>query len=358
MSTLTEKFTELEEQVAAQALATQGYIDTVEAKLQELANNLDIIIVNNAANAKALLAAIGANSPCAPCPTPPLVVPVTPTTGTLINEDKCKRTHAFLHAIATMAATFDTIMSYGVPFNSSLVMDAIGQVITALANPDEMPLPSFPEAVNIAGNGISFIAGNAFRGGSLSGDLATLLLDMVNPIYSGTTAADDQAQYNAVIDGSALPFYSANLLKSIAYNELFAYYFDPESTPDLSGFTGTDCEFSLPDITECMVLSSANYVLGSDHFQVIFASPTYSGNEIFTAGDFFGFTLHLLTLEGSDPVLVDFYSTSDGYGTLWDLSLAAPDYTVSVHTHALGIHSHHANVGGAYTIQICPPEPE
>lgn len=241
MTTLTEKFTNLEEQLATQAITMGGYVDTVEAKLQALFDALDVITVNNAANTRALLAALGSISPCAPCPTPPLVVPPTGTDPTPVSDELCKRVQAFLHAMTEVLTVLDTISAFSVPFNPTLITDAISQVITSLANGDETPLPSFPEAVQIGGAGINYAAGNLLVGGTLVGYFTPLVLDLRDAMYNGGSANGAQGAYNTIINGAGLPSYVSELLIAAGYNELFTYYFDEASDPNLTGYSGSVC---------------------------------------------------------------------------------------------------------------------
>lgn len=255
MSDLSAKFSALEAQLASQATATQGYIDTVEEKLQSVFDQLDLMLINNAVNTRALLQAIAANSPCAPCPTPSLVVPPTTTTPVATNPDKCKRIQAFLHAMQSIFTVLDTMSAFSVPFSPSLILDAIGEVITALENGDETPLPSFPEAVQIVGDGINYVAGNLLVGGNLSSDFSSILLDLRDGMFAASTPAAMQSAYNAVVDASGLPSYVKPLMRDAAYNELYSYYFDVASEPNLGGYDGTACgEFT------CYIFGASDWV--------------------------------------------------------------------------------------------------
>ncbi len=355
MSDLTAKFAALESQLAEQQVATQVDLDNMQEQLTALFNELDTVIINNAANARAILQAIGANSPCAPCPTPSLTVPPVDTTGTPIDADKCKRTHAFIHAMMQVFTVLDTMSAFAIPFSPSLISDAIGQVIVALENGDPTPLPSFPEAVQIAGDGINYVAGNFLVGDTLSSLFASVALDMVDAIYSGTTAGDDKAQYAAIISGSVIPSYAKPLMIDAAYNELVSFYFDPASDVNLTGYADNDCSFSLPDITSCVDLSSASTVLGGQTYWYALVPPAYSGNPIFTIGDFFGFTFDVLTIEGATPVLIDYYDLSDAYHTFTTMDASTAVTELTVHTNALGLHSQAGDIGGPFVIRVCPP---
>lgn len=241
MSNLTDKFVEFEAQVTAHQAETQTDLNAIREQLGEFSTTLDIMIANAATNTRYLLAAIGSNSPCAPCPTPPLVVPPTNPDGTPISSDLCKRVQAFLHAMTQVYTVLDTVSAFSIPFSPSLITDAISQVITALGNGDETPLPSFPEAVQIGGAGINYAAGNFLEGGTLVGRFAPLVFDLRDAMYNGGSAAGAQSAFNAVINGASYPIYVSEFMVAGAYNELFSYYFDPSSDPNLTGYDGGAC---------------------------------------------------------------------------------------------------------------------
>jgi len=244
MSDLTAKFTTLEGQLATQAATTQGYIDTVEAKLQALADTMDIIVVNNAANTKALLAAIGQSAACFPCPTPSITVPTVPGSTVPINSEFCQRSQGFLQTIHDILAAMDTLQSFNVVGTFNVLNDAISEVISGVVAGDTVPLPSFPETVNIVGNYISYAGERLFSGVGLVEQFDPLHDDLQNAIYSGGSASASQAAFNAAIDASSVSLVGKYLIEGVAYNALWAYYFDPTSDPDVSGYNGSICSYA------------------------------------------------------------------------------------------------------------------
>jgi hypothetical protein len=253
MGNLTEKFEGLETQLGIEHGQVMDKLTDIESTLGLLNESIDILINNGATNTRYILAALGAMSPCAPCPTPSLTVPPVDTTPNPVDEDKCKRTQAFLHAMTEVYTVLDTISAFSVPFSPTLISDAIEQVITALANGDATPLPSFPEAVNIGGDGINYAAGNFLVGDSLVALFAPIKLDLRDAIYSSSTPADAKAAFDGAIDGSSVPSYAKPLMRDAAYNALVSYYFDPASDPNLAGYSGTVCGFS-----GCIVLTTSD----------------------------------------------------------------------------------------------------
>jgi hypothetical protein len=242
MSDLTTKFAALEEQLSAQAAATNGLVDTVEAKLQALFDELDIMLINNAANTKALLKAMAQNNPCASCDAALIAVPPTDPTSNPVDEDKCLRTQAFLHAMTGVFTVLDTMSAFGVPFTPSLIGDAINQVAADLENGDTTPLPSFPEMVQIVGDGINYVAGGFLVGDTLVGYYTPLILDLRDAIYAADSPAAAQSAYNALIDAQeGIPGYAKPLMKDAAYNEMWSFYFDPTSGINTTGYDGSVC---------------------------------------------------------------------------------------------------------------------
>lgn len=241
MTTLTEKFTALEEQVATQDAAMQVDLNAIREALGLLNDQIDTLNINGAANTRAILLAIGQNSPCSPCPTPPIIIPVTDPTEQPIDTDKCKRVQAFLHAMQEVFTVLDVASSVGIGFNPTVIVDAWNQVITALANGDETPVISFPEAVQLGGSLINYAAYNFLVGGTLSASFATLIPELKDAIYSAASPSAGQSIYNDLIDASELHSTVKAVLKDAAYNALWSYYFDPATDPNLTGYGGTEC---------------------------------------------------------------------------------------------------------------------
>ena len=241
MSDLSSKFTTLEGQLATQAATLGSYIDTTEGKLQLILDFLDVMNINNAANTKYLLAAIGQSCYCEPGSTPPLITPPTSPTTHPINADKCKRVQAFLHAMQEVFTVLDIVSAVGVGFTPNLILDAYNQVIASLGNTDDTGVPSFPEAVQLAGSLLNYVGGNIFVGGTLSGYFSPLIFDLRDAMFLSSSPSSAQSAYNGVISGSSVPGYAQDVLTAAAYNALYSYYFDPTSTPNLTGYDGDAC---------------------------------------------------------------------------------------------------------------------
>jgi len=241
MSDLTAKFTALEDQLAAQSATMEGYVDTVEAKLQAIANTLDLLNNNGSANTKYLLAALGALDPCKTCPQPSLEVPPVSDIFTPPVDDKCSRVQALLHAIQAIAAKFDILNNFGVAFNPTALTTAFNEIIDGLSEPSTVPLPSWTEMTNMASWALAYAGANVLVGTSLSSYLSPLIFDLRDAMYAGGSPEDSKEAYDSVLLASSVPYGANQLLRAIGYNELFSYYLDPANDIDTSAYPGDAC---------------------------------------------------------------------------------------------------------------------
>ncbi len=366
MSDLTAKFTALEDQLATQAATTDALVDTVEEQLTALFNELDTVIVNNAANTKAILAALGQTAACFPCPTPSIVVPPLDTTVRTINTDKCKRSHAMIAAIASILTAFDTLQSFDVIGSFNVINDAIGEVVGAIAAGDTLPLPSFPEAVQIAGTYVSYAGERLFSGVSLMDQFGPLESDLVDPIYNATTAEAAQEAYNSSIEASDASTAAKFLFKAVPYHALWSYYLDTTSTPDLGAFSGTDCGLAPGS---CFTLVSASFTSNvpsaGESVQGAFASftpgtslTTTSATYTFTPamiydGDLFGWGWRVVS--GSN---VNCQYRAGNHASATSLTNEGPHsagatvFPFATHT---GMFLFYSGSGSNFTIELCAP---
>lgn len=272
MSDLNDKFTALEAQLTAQSEATLAALSAIADTLGLLNTALDTLNNNGATNTKALLAAIGLTSPCMPCPTPSLVIPPVDTTGRTIDQDKCKRAQAFVAAMHEIFSVFGAVTDKGLFWNPSIVTDAISEVITTLISGGTVPLPSFPEAVQIAGDLLNYAGYNFTVHAHLIDYFTPLESDLVDAVYPATNAAAGQTAYNGVISGSGAPGYVIALFQDSAFNALYSYYFDPASTPNLTGIDGTLCTAGTCDLRT----SVSTHINGGATQQILDWSSAYS----------------------------------------------------------------------------------
>lgn len=241
MSDLSAKFAALEEQLEAADAAMQVDLNAMREQLDFINTQLDTQTLNNAANTKAILAALGQSAACFPCPTPSVIVPPTGTLPIAVNEDHCKRAQAFIATIHAILDAMDTMQSFNVIGTYNVIADAISEVISAVAAGDTVPLPSFPEGVQIAGTYVSYAGERLFSGVGLIEQFAPLEDSLRDATYIAGSGEAAQAAYNAVIDGSSVTTAAGFLFTAVGYNALYSYFFDPDSLPDLSGYEGDVC---------------------------------------------------------------------------------------------------------------------
>lgn len=241
MTDLTAKFAALEDQLAAADAAMQVDLNAIRDQLEFVNTQLDTQTLNNAANTKAILAALGQSAACFPCPTPSVIVPPISTVPIGINEDHCKRAQAFVKTIHDILAAMDTMQSFNVIGTYNVVSDAISEVVSAVAAGDTLPLPSFPESVQIAGTYVSYAGERVFSGVGLIEQFGPLEDALRDATYIAGTPEAARAGYEGVIDGSSVSTAGGFLFKAVAYSALYSYFFDETSLPDLSAFEGDVC---------------------------------------------------------------------------------------------------------------------
>ena len=349
MTNLTEKFTEFQAEVDLDADEAHSQRVTIISTLENIQSGLASINSDMLLMQRALLSAIGQSGACAICPTPPLIIPVTDPTTRPVNQDKCKRVQAFLHAMQEIFTVLDVASSVGIGFNPSLVIDAWSQVIVALENGDTTPVISFPEAVQLGGDLINYAADNFFVGGTLSGYFSPLILDLRDAMYSPATPAATQAAYNGVISGSSAPGSAQNVMIDAAYNALWSYYFDPASTPNLGGYDGFACAGAeCLTITSIATSTSCGGATNAIEWETPFPQQFNNGfgctsaDGIWTEYDFSGWTL-----TPSANVRV-FYNV----GTFTDVSAGTPFSPVGFISHVAVVY-----LSGTlpFTLELCAP---
>lgn len=356
MTTLTEKFAALETQLSTEAATTAGYIDTVEAKLQAIFDELDLILLNNAANTKYLLAALGQTGACFPCPTPSITVPVITTTPTSVDNPHCQRSQWIVTAMQNILAQFDTLQSFNVLGTFSVINDAISQIVGAIAAGDTIPLPSFPEAVNIVGDYVSYAGERAFSGVSLSSQFAPLYGPLVTAVNLSASASDAEAQYASVIAASSASNGAKLLFTALAYNALWSYAFDPASTPDVSGFDGGACGAVLHGIGSCTNFGSAVVTHGGHEFTELVIPTAYPGHEGYITGDYFGWTFQITFNTVGRAIGIYYLDTGDAGHLAVSQNMGDTAYTFSAHTNAVAVQSlDHEPDDHPFVIRVCPP---
>lgn len=370
MSDLSGKFSALQAQLDIQAETMQGYVDTVETKLQSIADFLDVMNINNAANARAILAAIGQTGACFPCPTPPITVPPIDTTINPVNEDRCKRSQAFIATIHEILAAMDTLQSFNVVGTFNVINDAISDIIASVAAGDTVPLPSFPETVQIVGTYVSYAGERLFSGVGLIEQFSPLEATLTQALANTDSTDAAKGTYDSIISSSGVSAAGKFLFQAVPYQALYNYFFDPATEPDLSGYSGAAC--TLAGCTTITAIPTAlspragtvsnTYAappplgFGADNditFSVF--DPYVFAEPIIWVGDIYGYTFdygsgqpfHIDAIDGSNNNV--FHTVFSGPGL---------PVTCTVHTVKVLI-ANNTNAGSAaavFTVDVCPPE--
>lgn len=355
MSDLTAKFTALEEQLTSEHTEEQAVLDAMSARLDEFSTTLDTLLANNAVNTRMLLAAIGQNSPCMPCPTPPLVIPPTGVGVLPIDPEACQRAQAFMNFMAQAFTVLDLASSVGIGFTPSLVTDAFTQVIASLTGGDSPNVISFPEAVQLVGDLINYVVLNLLRGATLSASFTSLYDDIRDAVYFAGTPAAAQSAYAIVIAASGLDSDIKTVLTDAAYNDIFSYFFDSASDPDLTGIDGSVCSGSLGSITACTDFATTIVARGGHNYHALIIAPAYGPDSQFTALNETGWTWQVVAGDVAHQMGHYYYDTSDVEHAVASETLGDPPLAIAGPAHAVGWFSvDFAEASGPYVIRICP----
>jgi len=241
MTTLTEKFTALENQIADEATVRQTTDDNIYALLGNMSDTLTTMQDNNARNTRYILQAIGQLTACTDCPLPSRTTDPTDPKTRPIRLKKCKRAQKLAYVLNQIMTVMDILSVTGIFVNTSVVTDAIGQVITALAEPSDVPLPSYTEAWTIFGDSISYAAENIFLSNTLVGLFSAVYADLPALFYAASSPEAAQSAYRSSIESAGFPAAATSLIEDLGYNELFSFYLDPANDVNLDGYDGTVC---------------------------------------------------------------------------------------------------------------------
>ncbi len=352
MSDLTAKFTAFETQSAAQHDIVIENLEAILNRLDAVNVALDIITNNNATNTRYLLQAIGELNKCVECGTQPIIVPPIDTTPVTLDTDKCKRSQAFVDAIGRFLAVWDTFSSFDVASNVSIITNAISEVIGELGAGDTIPLPSFPEAVQLAGDVLSFTGYNLFAHTSLVDEYNPLKASLYQAIYDASDRSSAQSVYNGLVAAGMSSGFLSDVVSATAYNELWNYYFDPDSLPDLSGYSGVVCGtagcFNYTSETACANGFCRQYLTWGDPFTAVThegGSPVWD-KTILLLEDLYG--ARIINTGVATKRLV--YNQTGG-GQVVSFIVAGGEYIFTVHTDFVLMDDSFSD--GAFSIQLC-----
>lgn len=321
-------------------------------------NNTELIIENNSVNARSILSAILANDPCKVCDASPILPPPLDVTPREIDTVHCQRMQALLYALLRFSTKVDIISSFGTGFSLTVIQDAFNEVLDELSNPSGLELPSFVEFTSLVAAIVSYVVSNVFESNSLPTSFDSINNELLEALYATSTADAGLAAYAGTINASPLDESIKFVLIRIGYSSLFNFYFDPANTIDLTDYDGSICVPDLGEIVDCTVFNSTPYTLsGVGTFEVIISPPSYSGNVIFTAGNFEGYSVRLVTNPDNIDIRVDHYNSGDGYASGVILNAIDSLTIYNEPTAAIGIHSD-GPTASVFSIELCPPGPE
>lgn len=354
---LTTRLAAFEDQMATQNAATLAAIAALGTSLAGIQTNTDLALENNAANTKALLAALGQTGACFPCPTPSIVVPPTSSTAVPVSPEGCQRSQWIVTAIQNLLGNMDTLQSFNVTGTFSVLNDAISQVVGAIAAGDTIPLPSFPETVQLVGTYVNYAGERAFSGVSLASQFAPLYGPLVTAVAISGNAEDAQAAYNSVIDASSASSGAKQLFKAVAYNALWSYAFDPTSTPDVSAFDGSACGVELSSITTCTTFGSSAGVFDGATFQFLNVPPTFAPLGWGIAGTYIGYTFEVITETTLHNVRLFTVDSGGSAHLVHTMAAGEGPYMLGSAEAAIGVIAVFQDGTGdwPFTIRICPP---
>lgn len=357
MTNLSQKFDALETQLATQEAAANTDRDLTNTRIQAVLDALDTITVNNAANTKYLLSAIGQLNSCYDCAPGTLIPPPIDETGHPIDEDRCKRAQALLRFLLSYITVQDGLSAFGVGFNTSLLVTAFNQAVTNLGSSDTPPIPSLGEIVQLAGDLLNYTGYNLTVGGSLVAYWSTIADALQTAVYAGGSAEASLDGYRSIIQASSLPSYVKAVFKDDGYLGAFNYYLDPANTVDLTGLDGTICGGGLIDSTTCVEIAAVLFhdTDGQDRYHIL-AAPSLEGSPSTIAGDFSGWVMDIVSGTTGKNVAFDVVTDPTHAHRGLNLHYGGTPNVLGDHGIAIVVYTD-VDDGGTkpFTVRFCPP---
>ena len=307
MSDLSAKFSTLEGQLSDAADEAHTQRATAQLTLEDIQTALSSIDSDILELRSALLSALASNGSCVPCTATTLLPPAISPTSNPIDEDKCKRSQAFIHAVSEILHTIGAISDNPLFWSPATVLSAISEVVTTLVSGGTVPVPSFTEASSIVGSILAYFASNVTRGDVIGDVFDGVSGGLTNLLYSSNSPGDAQSAYNTYIGSQGLDADEQTLIEVVGFTALYNYFFDPDSTPDLSAYDGSACAFPSG---LCFTFTSVLY------HEVTSGSPGHAINQAFGP-----FTPASSVTSSSGVVNFDqpvFYG-QDGTGWTWEI---------------------------------------
>jgi len=360
MTTLSEKFTALESQLADQQTAMLGALSDVNATLSSIFDELDTIIINNSANAQALLAAIAFYSCCS---TGGPLVPPTPGTGPsdAVGAAKCQRAQFFVDLFRygwglSMVSFVGIVGSINPAEVASSLAGALSDLsITTGQLALGVPTSAASQVATAWAAGIADEGSSTFQSDVSDAISDSALWDAVDTaIWVASSSSSALTAAQGLISASSHPAVVRDLLSAMLYsawtNDIYA------ATPvvDASSYSGTACSFDLVTATSCVELTGQPKTTEGHTYYGIFDMPTYSVYDFGIAGDFNGWTFEVTDNGGGTVNGLWFWDTSDVQHFINALDVGVTR-TCPAHSNAIQINTNAADSGGPFTITICPP---
>lgn len=327
---------------------------TNSTKLTQIFDLIDTMNNNASLNAQRILAAmLQMYCPCdtdVPLLPPPLLT--DPISGT--DAEKCQRIQYFLDLyrswvinIGQYLEIHDSISGFAVANLLELALSDVGITTGELSNMSTGTRDSLSSLLNTINTPIIINAG-------LFNDMTTsdVLTAMRGALYAVNNASDGKAAADAAIAGSGAS--QKALLTALFYSSWANTMYSADPVVDASAYDGSVCAPDLGGIEGCTTFGSQPYTYSGHVYHVVISSPIYSGNEIFTGGDFSGWSVELLSLSGTTDVRCDYY-TVGGYNGGSLLGTVGSTFTYPAGVIAIGIHSNLGDIGGPFSIELCPP---
>lgn len=325
--------------------------------------NSELMLENSSTNTQALLAALYATFCDCATEAPPLAPPTDVTPTPLEDDEKCRRVQFYISVFTSWLTKLANYTATGASLTSgvidSLLSLAAAEAGIVATGAEVGTVGGIPGVVLLSA--VALIAGAVYLIGSAV--LNDYLTNFQSPIfqhalleamYAADNASEGQSAFESTV-GTYFATVPAGILSALWWSQWSNDMYSDTPVVDTSAFDGTICKPDLGEITDCTSFTSQSYALsGVGTFEVIISPPIYGGNEIFTAGNFQGYSVRVLSNPDAIDIRIDFYNASDGYNSGTIINAVDSTATYGDITTAIGIHSD-SPTGSIFTIELCPP---
>lgn len=410
MSDLTEKFDALEAQLASQhtvisndltaILAALGApppgdittLDDIAAQLTGISNqlasiasangtfytalldvtglistNLETLSNNNSLNSSRLLQAIYATACQCPTPIDLLTPPIDVTPTSLADEAKCRRIQFYLSLFGNWLTK---IANYGaaagfvtgesiyqllaiVAANAGIV--ATGAEVGAAAGPPGMVVGAVVGLIILA---ISTFGGAVLNDYAAQFNAPTMQSALLTALFAATNADEGYTAFKSTILAN-MDDIPAQIIYTLWWTAWSNDIYSGSPVVDDSAFDGSICvgePTELPSITSCTIFSSVPLLSDGITLQIIDLSPRYGGHPGRIEGDYLGWSVRVVSVDGSGSVSLYRWDNPDTLHFVGESTASTSAMNISDHTAAITIQSGSgAGNGPPFSVEICPP---